>query len=1208
MDKSINPEIFEYIKEIADKMVNNRASVMVGAGFSKNADKIAQTDKKFLDWNALGDVFYKKINGRDPAEERYLNVLKLAEEVEVAYGRAVLNQLIRESLPDDEYVPSKLHEKLLNLYWKDVFTTNYDTLLERTLEKVTDRHYSVILNKEDLIYSVEPRIIKLHGSFPSTLPFIITEEDYRQYPKNSAVFVNTVQQTLIENVLCLIGFSGDDPNFLQWIGWVRDNLGKDMASKIYLVGVFNFSAAELSLLQKRNIIVLNMAKCKGIGKNAHKDGLELFLNALSALTKPNDESNWPKENNQHIPFEKDDIEQKIQAVINEWKKTRVRYPGWFILPREKRKWLLMNTESCDLALTHITKDSVNIKLALEFLYEYNWRINKCLRPIFTRELKAYEKIVLRFNPFPDIIHLGNNEVIYNPEESDSTKIKDMWLELLLDMLRAYRENGQFSNINKVIQILDDVKKYLTKEQLAKYKCEIVRGCMFQLKIGDAKKALDNWPRDISLPEWEIKRAGMLMELGDISQAFKIITDELAYIRKGHTTEINYYKISIEAYLKLLASLAKQVLKIDDQEFAIKSNTLYNPAMERKLFEASLKEQPKPEYEKETFDLNRITRTIVSAKNESYIEAYQFIRYFEEIGMPFDCNHIVSSKNACIEAIRRITPFSLLWSIILQVKIRDNKTTEKIWARETIASMKNDEIELISKFCIDSIKNNMEFIEKGDRWYESNFSLGIAAIMPDILSRLCTRMPEELQLETLKTLDIIYRSNTTKNFLGVDKLANRLVKSMSENMKIRNFDKLAKMYLHVPDEIEKREWADIFSEFSYQEKNIKKYSNISMDDTSTDILLQLMEKDDGRGIAICRLAYLYKFELLTSRESELFKNLLWDKTDEHGLPIIPDIYSKNYLFDLPVPQNVNLKRLIKNYILSLSIPTHIRGISFNAHGDVPMFLIELDLCTYSMDNKNGLKWTAREFDLILNKILKAWDSDKKYFLCNENDKFGLEIRNEIYEKYHTLDNVLSKIINSNNLKINDKHALSALIDELKKFGLQYIQLKIIIDNETTSFDEIYNIICSSDDNKIVSVCNTIYSLASMKKSDYKKFLLDLLEKLSVLIRTRRTKGLTSIIYLMHNLIYSDLLPENAVIIDNILFGLDCLLEETKLDNNTLNLTVNQCINLRAAANSLAYITYQKYSDNTDVREVLTKWKIISQDMNEFSEVRNKWLDI
>lgn len=65
--KNVNPEILQYIKEIADKMRNFRASIMVGAGFSKNADKNMPTDKTFLNWNELGDLlicFMKKYTGK----------------------------------------------------------------------------------------------------------------------------------------------------------------------------------------------------------------------------------------------------------------------------------------------------------------------------------------------------------------------------------------------------------------------------------------------------------------------------------------------------------------------------------------------------------------------------------------------------------------------------------------------------------------------------------------------------------------------------------------------------------------------------------------------------------------------------------------------------------------------------------------------------------------------------------------------------------------------------------------------------------------------------------------------------------------------------------------------------------------------------------------------------------------------------------------
>ena len=157
----------------------------------------------FLTGPNSGIYFYEKIHGRKPDNQsKYLNVLKLADEVQAAFGRPALDQILRNAIPDDDYEPSSpLHKKLLTLPWSDVFTTNYDTLLERARNAVTSKRYEVVVNKEDLINSERPRIVKLHGSFSSDPRFIITEEDYRCYPENFAPFVNTVRQALLENTL-----------------------------------------------------------------------------------------------------------------------------------------------------------------------------------------------------------------------------------------------------------------------------------------------------------------------------------------------------------------------------------------------------------------------------------------------------------------------------------------------------------------------------------------------------------------------------------------------------------------------------------------------------------------------------------------------------------------------------------------------------------------------------------------------------------------------------------------------------------------------------------------------------------------------------------------------------------------------------------------------------------------------------------------------
>lgn len=131
-EADVPDSIRPYLNEIAERLWAGRAAVMIGAGFSKNAGN------EFPDWNELGDLFYWKAHGvkPDPAKQKYLNVLRLAEEVKAAIGQPALENLLRSNIPDLNIEPSGLHFELLELPWVDVFTTNYDTLLERASTKV----------------------------------------------------------------------------------------------------------------------------------------------------------------------------------------------------------------------------------------------------------------------------------------------------------------------------------------------------------------------------------------------------------------------------------------------------------------------------------------------------------------------------------------------------------------------------------------------------------------------------------------------------------------------------------------------------------------------------------------------------------------------------------------------------------------------------------------------------------------------------------------------------------------------------------------------------------------------------------------------------------------------------------------------------------------------------------------------------------------
>ncbi len=222
--------------------------------------------------------------------------MRLADEFVAVFGRSALEELIVQRTPDADHEPGLIHNLLVQLPWTDILTTNYDTLIERAAQSALGKRYTVVQTPAELPSSSRPRIVKLHGSFPSVRPFIFTEEDFRTYPRMFAPFINLAQQTVLENILCLVGFSGDDPNFLAWTGWVRDHL-TEYAPRIYLCGLLNLTNSQRLLLQSRGVIPVDLtpifaAKSHLDTATRHRFALEWFLRSLKGIG-PNNPTEWP---------------------------------------------------------------------------------------------------------------------------------------------------------------------------------------------------------------------------------------------------------------------------------------------------------------------------------------------------------------------------------------------------------------------------------------------------------------------------------------------------------------------------------------------------------------------------------------------------------------------------------------------------------------------------------------------------------------------------------------------------------------------------------------------------------------------------------------------------------------------------------------------------------------------------------------------------
>lgn len=312
---------------------------MVGAGFSRNAEGGSQLST----WPQLAGELALALDPRAKRESfSTANVTQLAEQYARVFSTPALEDLLKRLVPDDRVAPGSLHDALMSLPWSEIFTTNYDTLLERTAEKIFERAHFTVCCREDIPQSKilgRRRIVKLHGSFPSQRPFIFTEEDYRTYPQKFAPFVNLVRQSLLENVLCLIGFSGDDPNFLHWIGWVRDMLDKH-ALPVYLFLSSTTTLGQQRLLEARGVTAVVLPQAESGDPNDYSGRYaELFRRLAEPLEQRQIDwgrVTWPEGASTYT----DDETAKYQLFLQHFPvlaSHRQSYPGWMVAPRVVRR-------------------------------------------------------------------------------------------------------------------------------------------------------------------------------------------------------------------------------------------------------------------------------------------------------------------------------------------------------------------------------------------------------------------------------------------------------------------------------------------------------------------------------------------------------------------------------------------------------------------------------------------------------------------------------------------------------------------------------------------------------------------------------------------------------------------------------------------------------------------------------------------------------
>jgi hypothetical protein len=992
----------------------------------------------------------------DQVQARYerfksANALRIASEYEAAFGRRKLNLLIQSQNPDADHQPSNLHRMLMELPWADVFTTNYDTLLERT--EVPGRSYQPVTKAEELTTAFAPRIVKLHGSFPAQTPFIITEEDYRTYPKRFASFVNSVQQSLIENAFVLIGFSGDDPNFLAWTGWIRDQLGEHHAP-IYLVGSLGLGNAERALLVRRGVTPIDLSPVfagRPLVYNVHAASIQWFLSCLR-IAKPERPEKWPENENQQIknvadlpevvgsslaiPDEAESFHdpqklltaEAVSKLLRRWQYERNSYPLWVVATDAKRSTLWEKTKYWIQPLVAFSKTWAAADRLLLFR-EINWRLETAMVPLFPESFEPFGiSIANYFVGFKD----GNGERPSQAgmpfEKASAQEVSDAWFNIAFALLREARETYKESRWSEIKGQIDQVvSRYPQYQDRNHYECAL--WAMWKIEREEAKNHLTKWQPSPRNPLASMWKAGVLAELDELGEARSLLRGALGEIRGALNTQgRNIELLSLEGWCTFLLFGVEQALNFMARsslrdEFLERWHELKawdcSPWPLKEYFDDALK-SPQPERQRveskvHGFDPGQVTVTRHWAGDHvgSYLPAFACIRLYEQVGLPMRMRMINIGSSALMSACRWIAPFLGFGSpaiLIRAGKLKD-LTESDFMSRTQVAVMESQDVNRLHQWCLQILQreiNSLKGLPEMDSAQEA-----LLEVLPEVLSRLAFKVNASVLQESFKLALHVHQHpgirahirlhEITKDwferlFFAAD--AALLVEWIPALIKLPLFND--RVHLLIPEQCV---WPDPMNHFPNNrvrgiQVEMPAEAIIKVREAAAWLLLRIAsEAGEARRRAENRMFKLYFAKLLTSEQEQELARLLWNRKAPNGLPDRSDFAAYSYLL-LPAPAGENVPALIKSHILTLPLQFAAeKDDKGNTTVKRPWFvepiinetaLASKPIIQLYEDSLGMVEWTEAESKKLFQSALAWWNSDKVALNnLKQNGPFGVE---------------------------------------------------------------------------------------------------------------------------------------------------------------------------------------------------------------------------
>lgn len=1042
-----NLEMYHHLENIRSNLWSkdgkSRVSVMVGSGFSLNAEKIESTFSEMALWKDLKEQLLSRLSHRSDLKSK--DVLDIAQTFEGEYGRAGLDEILKEAIPDYNYEPGKLHSTFLKLPWADIYTTNYDTLLERAQLDVFERKYQVIYDVNDIPNSVSPRIVKLHGSFPANRPFIFTKNDYEEYPIRFSPFVNMVQQSIMETTFVLIGFSSDDPNFVRWTTWVRKNLGSQMP-KVYMIGYKQNERT--TYLEEKGITLIDFEEIYEESNDTYK---KMFRDLFEFFKFTNREvkNNWPFK-----PYDTRGLS------LSTLKFNRENYPGWVVLPTEiRRKYSKIIYEQGEKILAN--QDFLENTDQIELINEILWCYEIFLIPLSYESQKKLEDRISRLS-------LNQYEQNYYPV-----------LKFLLNQSRLDFDEHKFT---KFLSFLSSINLDENQKNELVYE-EILFNLSFN-NIEITEKMLNSWELGNKDIEWKIKKARLYITLLKKEDAKEILENSLRTIRRLLSIDNDSYKLmSLESVCLNLLRYTSRVPNYDldrKEELSLKK---CNTTLEYHNLIVSIKTNEKAFAitKKRGFDpgKKKVSHKFGNTDMQPLLDSYALLNLIDFYS--FSSNEKSQYKIA-IENVQTLFPFYSLTHLLFNL---DSKSIEESYSREYVYNLDEARVTVLSKILSSSLKLDKSYMLQKENAIE-------------LLSRIYFRLNKENKEAIDNKIFELIKSNDNLSYGIKTSLNGFFERAFFDKTKVEKtqfINKLMEYNLKSQSGYnDSRRIEDYFDPISILLSKTNEVSIINVPRTLIDELISTLEATNDLSLyetALIRLIFLKDSNSLDFNYEEKLKEILVHRRKEMISEIIFPTYLQKIIQGNGPISDEDFYEWIYERIPVIS-ETDKNGVVINLSTDRNLENYFKKMAIFFPHSLNlirnqSIRPHEKYYRIWLDEFYTWWESQKKYVLHNPN-----ELDYDIFSSNYLLrllaflkDNILA-VINKEMISEIDKELMLSLYKEIKQTECtDYLLLIPYFERLDINIDDSYQSVLkkmrSHDDQAVISATTCIFDYLILVKN-------------------------------------------------------------------------------------------------------------------------------